>query len=84
MSKRGLLLGIILIALGTIYLTLAYGVFKWWVYTPHYERSWEEQLDEYLWLKAVSDTWQIALLVLSITSLVVGVVLLCVFLRVVY
>jgi hypothetical protein len=75
LQRRAFPLGVALTAFGIIYLVLAYRVLNFWVYVPHYELSWAEQLNEYLLFKAWS-RWEYPLFVLSVFSMAIGILLL--------
>lgn len=75
LQRRAFPLGVASTTFGIIYLILAYRVLNFWVYVPHYELSWAEQLSEFLLFKAQSQ-WEYPLLVLSVFCVAIGTMLL--------
>jgi hypothetical protein len=75
LQRRAFPLGTALTFFGTAYLILAYHVLNFWIYVPHYELSWAEQLEEYLLFKARSQ-WEYPLLALSVFCVIIGIILL--------
>jgi hypothetical protein len=75
LKKRAFPLGVASTTLGITYLVLAYRVLNFWVYVPHYELSWTEQLSKYLLFKAYSQ-WEYPLLALSVLCVAIGIMLL--------